>query len=42
MVIISGNKCLVLEKTEIVTNYNEEMFYKNVIVLEKSENTFLT
>ena len=42
MVIISGNKCLVLEKTEIVTNYNEEMFYKNVIVSEKSENTFLT
>ena len=42
MVIIGGKNCLILEKTEIVSNYNEEIIYKNVIVLEKSDNAFLS
>ena len=39
MVIIGGKNCLILEKTEIVIDYNEEIISKNV--LEKSENAFL-
>ena len=41
MVIIAGRNCLVLGKTEIVSNYNEEIICKNIMVLEKSKNAFL-
>ena len=41
MVIVGGNNSLILEKTGIVTSYSEVRFYKNFIVLEKSENKFL-